>query len=52
LPGRDPVPVMPRRLDDADRAQAWQRITAAQPRYAKYQRKTDREFPVVRLTPR
>jgi hypothetical protein len=33
-----------------DRAQAWQRITAAQPRYAKYQRKTDREYPVVRLT--
>ena len=52
LPGRDPVPVTPCRLDGADRAQAWQRITAAQPRYAKYQRKTDREFPVVRLTPR
>jgi hypothetical protein len=31
-------------------AQAWQRITAAQPRYAKYQRKTDREYPVARLT--
>jgi deazaflavin-dependent oxidoreductase (nitroreductase family) len=52
LPGRDPVPATPKRLDGAARAQAWQRITAAQPRYAKYQRKTDREFPVVRLTPR
>jgi hypothetical protein len=40
----------PQRLDGADRVQAWQRITAAQPRYAKYQRKTDREYPVVRLT--
>jgi deazaflavin-dependent oxidoreductase (nitroreductase family) len=50
LPGRDPVPVTPQRLDGADREQAWQRITAAQPRYAKYQRKTDREYPVVRLT--
>ena len=50
LPGRDPVPVTPHRLDGADRAPAWQRITAAQPRYAKYQRKTDREYPVVRLT--
>jgi deazaflavin-dependent oxidoreductase (nitroreductase family) len=50
LPGRDPVPVTPQQLDGADRAQAWQRITAAQPRYAKYQRKTDREYPVVRLT--
>ena len=50
LPGRDPVPVTPQRLDGADRPQAWQRITAAQPRYAKYQRKINREFPVVRLT--
>ena len=50
LPGRDPAPVTPQRLDGADRAQAWQPITAAQPRYAKYQRKTDREYPVVRLT--
>jgi deazaflavin-dependent oxidoreductase (nitroreductase family) len=50
LPGGDAVPATPHRLDGADRAQAWQRITAAQPRYAKYQRKTDREYPVVRLT--
>jgi deazaflavin-dependent oxidoreductase (nitroreductase family) len=52
LPGHDTVPVTPNRLDGADREQAWQRITAAQPRYAKYQRKTDREYPVIRLTPR
>jgi F420H(2)-dependent quinone reductase len=51
LPGRDPVPVTPRGLDGADRSQAWQRITAAQPRYARYQRNSDREYPVVRLTP-
>lgn len=50
LPGGDTVPVTPHRLDGADREQAWQRITAAQPRYAKYQRKTDREYPVIRLT--
>src|SRR4029453_8203923 len=50
LPGRDAVPVTPQRLEGADRAQAWQRITAAQPRYAKYQRKSDREYPVIRLT--
>jgi deazaflavin-dependent oxidoreductase (nitroreductase family) len=49
LPGRDTVPMTPHRLDGADRGQAWQRITAAQPRYAKYQRKTDREYPVIRL---
>jgi hypothetical protein len=52
LSGRDAMPVTPHQLDGADREQAWQRITAAQPRIAKYQRKTDREYPVIRLTPR
>lgn len=52
LPGRDAVPVIPHRLEDADREQAWQRIAAAQPRIAKYQAKSDREYPVIRLTPR
>jgi deazaflavin-dependent oxidoreductase (nitroreductase family) len=52
LPGRHAVPVTPQRLDGADRETAWQAITAAQPRYAKYQRKSDRQYPVIRLTPR
>lgn len=52
LPGRYAIPVTPHVLDGAERVQAWQRITAAQPRYEKYQRKADREYPVVRLTPR
>jgi len=52
LPGRDAVPVTPLVLAGADRAPAWQRITAAQPRLAKYRSKTDREYPVIRLTPR
>ncbi len=52
LPGGDAVPVMPRRLDGADRERAWQRIAAAQPRIAKYQSQSEREYPVVRLTPR
>jgi deazaflavin-dependent oxidoreductase (nitroreductase family) len=52
LPGREAMPVTPHRLQGADREQAWQRITAAQPRYAKYQSKTTREYPVIRLTPR
>ncbi|MEU8251959.1 nitroreductase/quinone reductase family protein [Nonomuraea sp. NPDC048916] len=42
----------PHRLDGADREQAWQRIAAAQPRYEKYQSKSEREYPVIRLTPR
>lgn len=52
LPGRDAVPVKPHVLDGAEREQAWKRIATAQPRLEKYQRKTDREYPVVRLTPR
>lgn len=52
LPGRVAMPVKQQRLDGADREQAWQRIAAAQPRIAKYQSKSDREYPVVRLTPR
>jgi deazaflavin-dependent oxidoreductase (nitroreductase family) len=52
LPGRETMPVTPHRLDGADREQAWQRIAAAQPRIAKYQSKSDREYPVVRLSPR
>ncbi|MEV4003770.1 nitroreductase family deazaflavin-dependent oxidoreductase [Actinomadura sp. NPDC049753] len=50
--GGDAVPVTPHRLDGADRDEAWERITAAQPRYAKYQSKSDRRYPVVRLTRR
>jgi len=52
LPGRGTVPVTPQRLDGADRERAWRRVVDAQPRYAKYQRKSAREYPVVRLTPR
>jgi deazaflavin-dependent oxidoreductase (nitroreductase family) len=52
LPGGDVAAVTPHRLDGAEREQAWQLITAAQPRYGKYQSKSDREYPVIRLTPR
>ncbi|MEV4317062.1 nitroreductase family deazaflavin-dependent oxidoreductase [Actinocrispum sp. NPDC049592] len=52
LPGNVTVAVTPHRLSGADRDEAWQRITAAQPRYAKYQSKSDRQYPVVRLTAR
>lgn len=52
LPGHDPVPVTPRQLDGTERAEAWQRIVTAQPRYAKYQSKSEREYPVIRLIPR
>lgn len=52
LPGGTAVPVTPEQLDGADREQAWQRIAAAAPRIAKYQSKSDRQYPVIRLSPR
>jgi deazaflavin-dependent oxidoreductase (nitroreductase family) len=50
LPDRT-LQVRGERLDGPAREDAWRRITAAQPRYAKYQAKTARELPVIRLTP-
>jgi deazaflavin-dependent oxidoreductase (nitroreductase family) len=50
LPDGDTSPVTPHRLDGSAREQAWQRIAAAQPRFAKYQSRSDREYPVIRLT--
>jgi len=38
-------------LKGEERAQAWQRISTQAPQYAGYQEKTDREIPIVRLTP-
>ena len=37
-------------LEGEAHAQAWQRITESQPRYAGYQQKTDRAIPIVRLS--
>ena len=51
IPGRA-VPVTPEQLHGAEREEAWQKITAAAPQFAKYQEKTDRELPVIRLFPR
>ncbi|GAA4610001.1 deazaflavin-dependent oxidoreductase (nitroreductase family) [Actinoplanes octamycinicus] len=36
-------------LHGAERERAWQRIVALSPRFASYQKKTDREIPVIRL---
>ena len=41
--------VTPTQLEGDARAQAWQRITQLQPRYAGYEQKTDRAIPVIRL---
>ena len=46
------VPVTAEQLHGTERAQAWQQIVTAAPRFAKYQQKTDRELPIIRLVPR
>jgi deazaflavin-dependent oxidoreductase (nitroreductase family) len=43
------IPVTAGQLHGSERGQAWQQITASAPRFAKYQGKTDRELPVIRL---
>ncbi|WP_265521231.1 nitroreductase family deazaflavin-dependent oxidoreductase [Oerskovia flava] len=49
LPGAEPVPVGAQLLSGDAREQAWRRVVAAQPRIARYQAKSDREYPLVRL---
>ena len=39
-------------ISGTERDQVWQRICADQPRFGKYGTKTDREIPIIRLTPR
>ncbi|WP_433362412.1 nitroreductase family deazaflavin-dependent oxidoreductase [Actinoplanes sp. CA-142083] len=46
------VAVSATQLAGAERDEAWRRISDAAPRFAGYQRKTDRELPVIRLTER
>ena len=48
--GGKQVRVTPTQLEGDARAQAWQKIIQSQPRYAGYERKTDRAIPVIRLT--
>ena len=46
------IAVTAEQLNGAEREEAWRQITTAVPRFAKYQQKTDRELPVIRLVPR
>lgn len=46
------VEVQAESLCGPERERAWSRIVALAPGYGKYEEQTDREIPVVRLTPR
>jgi deazaflavin-dependent oxidoreductase (nitroreductase family) len=49
--GGQRIRVRPTTLVGAEREVAWRRIVSVAPGFAEYRRKTDREIPVVRLTP-
>jgi deazaflavin-dependent oxidoreductase (nitroreductase family) len=46
------ISVVPEQLHDEARREAWRQITAAAPRFAKYEKKTDRQLPIIRLVAR
>ncbi|MFI5693559.1 nitroreductase/quinone reductase family protein [Kribbella sp. NPDC051586] len=50
--GSKTIEVRAEQLHGAERAAEWERIVTTAPRFAEYQVKTDRELPVIRLTPR
>ncbi|ADB48947.1 nitroreductase/quinone reductase family protein [Conexibacter woesei] len=52
LPGAQPCSVTSETLTGAERDEAWAMIAESQPRIAKYQAKSDRAYPIVRLTGR
>jgi deazaflavin-dependent oxidoreductase (nitroreductase family) len=45
------IDVTPEQLHGAERDAVWRRITAQESGFAKYERITDRQIPVIRLTP-
>lgn len=50
--GIDTVAVHAEELPEPERTTAWSRFTAASPGFSSYEEKTDRKFPIFRLSPR
>jgi deazaflavin-dependent oxidoreductase (nitroreductase family) len=50
--GGQKIAVVAEQLHGAERAEAWRQITTTAPPFAKYEKKTDREIPVIRLVRR
>ncbi|KZS54838.1 nitroreductase [Mycobacterium kansasii] len=46
------IPVSAEQLHGQARDRAWRQITAAKKQFAKYEKQTDRDIPVIRLTAR
>jgi deazaflavin-dependent oxidoreductase (nitroreductase family) len=49
--GNRKLRVQPRELEGAEREAAFAKVAAIAPQYGKYPKSTDREIPVIRLTP-
>ncbi|MGH3350200.1 MAG: nitroreductase family deazaflavin-dependent oxidoreductase [Nocardioides sp.] len=52
LPAGEPVAATPLPLEGEERERAWQVVVKASPQIAKYQAKSDRVYPLIRLLPR
>lgn len=52
LPGTDKLPMRAQRATDEEKALLWPRLLEIYPDYADYQARTERNIPVVILTPR
>lgn len=50
--GKDDLKVDAESLDGAERDEAWKRIVSLAPGYGKYLTSTDRQIPIIRLTPK
>jgi len=50
--GREHMPMRARRVSDEEKAALWPRLLAIYPDYDDYQARTDRNIPVIRLSPR
>jgi deazaflavin-dependent oxidoreductase (nitroreductase family) len=50
--GAEPVPVVVREIDGAEREEWWERAVAAYPPYAEYQAATERRIPVLIASPK
>lgn len=49
--GGKEIPVTARQLHGPERDRAWEQVVATVPRYGQYPTKTDRDIPVIQLTP-
>ncbi|TQL68613.1 deazaflavin-dependent oxidoreductase (nitroreductase family) [Nocardioides albertanoniae] len=52
LPGEEPIAATPERLEGEERERVWQVVAKASPQIAKYQAKSDRVYPLIRLSAR